>query len=262
MPLDELIGRARSGLVHLGDAWRRTLRSSGEVASGPAQGLRIEMGSDTASFLAGDYERPVLEAVSAMVRPGDVCYDVGANLGFLSLLMGRLAGDHGVVYAFEPVPANGAAIERNTRLNGLTNVRVVPLAVSHEDGSSELLLARHVGGAMLKSAGTPPDLAGRIMVATARLDTLAGSGKVRPPNFVKIDVEGAELGVLLGMGGILRRFGPKLLMEFDDQSERGCASKLSACRDFLETLGYRTEPLPHSYRHLGWFVRHFTATRD
>ncbi len=229
------------------------------VRAGAAQGLRIEMGPDTDRFLAGDYERPVQEALERIVRSGDVCYDIGANLGFFSLFLGRSVAGGGLVYAFEPVPRNASMIERNADLNGIENIRVMRMALSGEDGKGNLLLARHVGGAMLREAGTPPDLAGSMVVATARVDTLVDRQEIRPPNVVKIDVEGAEMAVLLGMERTLQRWAPRVVMEFDDPTEDGCESKLSGCRRFLQDLGYRVRVLPNSYADGSWFVRHFAA---
>lgn len=150
-------------------------------------------------------------------------------------------------------------IERNADLNGIENIRVMRMALSGEDGKADLLLARHVGGAMLQEAGTPPDPAGSMVVATARIDTLVDRQEIRPPNVVKIDVEGAEMAVLVGMERTLQKWSPRVVMEFDDPTEDGCESKLSDCRRFLQARGYRVRVLPNSYVDGGWFVRHIEA---
>jgi FkbM family methyltransferase len=191
-----------------------------------------------------------------------VCYDIGANVGFFSILLGRLAGPTGSVYAFEPVPRNAFAIERNARLNHLGNITVLKLALSCVDGRSELLLAHHIGGAMLKSAGAPPDLAGRLDVEIAALDSLTESGSIKPPNFVKIDVEGAEIDVLQGMKAILRRWAPTIMLELDDEHVTACSNKVARCQSFLSKFGYRTELLPEAYPDGRWFVRHILGTKD
>lgn len=196
------------------------------------------------------------------VHRGDVCYDIGANLGFFSLLLGRLAGPDGSVYAFEPVARNASNIERNARLNGLPNIEVLRIALCATDGHEELLLAHHVGGAVLKSAGAPPDFAGSVTVETARLDTLVNIRRLKPPNIVKIDVEGAEMDVLRGMEQVLRTCAPIVVVELDDETAAACEKKVSLCRTFLRDLGYRSELLPNAYPDRGWFVRHFIAKRE
>jgi len=227
--------------------------------SGPAAGLRFDAGSQTHRFVSGRYERPVQEVLASVVKAGDACCDVGANLGFFSLLMSRLAGPSGTVYAFEPVPKNAVTIEENVGLNGLTNVTVLRVALSCLDGEGELLLARHVGGAVLKSAGTPPDLAGSMRVEIVSLDTLVERRSIRPPAVVKIDVEGAEMEVLQGMKQVLREIAPVIILEFDDESANACERKMSSCCSYLQDAGYRTELLANSYPDGNWIVRHVLA---
>jgi FkbM family methyltransferase len=258
-PLTELFGAAKRSLVHFGTTSQRIIGAVAQIESGPGKGLRFDAGADTHRFASGQYERPVQEALAKAVRPGSVCYDIGANLGFFSVLLAHLAGPTGSIYAFEPLPANAAMIERNALLNRFRNVRVFKLALSRVDGQEELLVAHHVGGAVLKSAGAPPDLAGSLTVKTAALDTLVDREQVNPPNFVKIDVEGAELDVLYGMRKVLQNWHPTLIMELDDESAIACEKKVSLCQSFLSDLGYRTEFLTNSYPDGGWFVLHFLA---
>jgi len=249
-------------IAELGAACKRAWGRTAVIESGPGKGLRFDAGPNTQRFTAGKYERPVQEAIAALVKPGDVCYDIGANLGFFSILLGRFAGATGSVYAFEPVPQNASTIERNARLNRETNIEVLRIALSNHAGMSELLLADNVGGAVLKSAGIPPDIAGSLMVETASIDTFVESRRIKPPNFVKIDVESAELEVLQGMERVLRKWSPTLIIEVDDETAAGCEEKLSLYKSFLHDINYRTEPLPDSYAHIEWNVHHFLAVRN
>jgi len=249
-------------LTRLGATLRLAFGMVAVIGSGPGKGLRFDAGPHTRRFADGGYERPVQDALASVVRPADVCLDVGANLGFFTLLLSRLAGPRGAVFAFEPVPANAAAIESNARLNRLENIEILTLALSGVDGRDELLLARHIGGAVLRSAGTPPDHVGGMDVETASLDTLVERGRIRPPDVVKIDVEGAEMDVLRGMQRALRRWAPTLVLELDDETAAACESKVAACSSFLQALGYRTQLLPGSYPDGRWFVRHLLAQRD
>ena len=146
-------------------------------------------------------------------------------------------------------------------MNRMQNIKVSTLALSFNDGKGELLLARHVGGAVLKSAGVPPDLAGSITVDIASLDALVEHRRVEPPNVVKIDVEGAEMEVLRGMEQVLRKWAPAVIVELDDSTVTACETKASTCRAFLHELGYGTELLPGSYPDGPWFVRHILARR-
>src|SRR3990170_6739254 len=77
---------------------RRLLKRVPRINSGPGNGLRFDGGPATALFLYGEYERPVQEALLSLVCPGDVFYDIGANVGFFSVLAGKLVGPGGTVY--------------------------------------------------------------------------------------------------------------------------------------------------------------------
>jgi FkbM family methyltransferase len=259
--MTDLVSGAKRRLAQVAVACRRALAGVAEIASGPGKGLRFDAEHGTMEFASGRYERPVQDALASLVRPGAVCYDVGANLGFFSVLLGRLAGPSGLIYAFEPVPRNAAMIERNARLNRMRNIKVLSVALSRTDGRGELLLARHVGGAVLRGAGVPVDLAGHATVETCAIDTLVGSRKIEPPDVVKIDVEGAEMDVLRGMERVLRARAPVVVLELDDETEAACEEKIALCRSFLGSLGYRTAHLPHAYPDDRWFVRHLVALR-
>lgn len=262
MRLSDLIEHAKQRFIQMRGIYQRLSERPGLVESGPCQGLRIYAGPDTSRFTSGEYEQPVQQAIASLVHSGDVCYDIGANIGFFSLLLGRLVGASGMVYAFEPVPRNASTVERNARLNGMEHVSVLRLALSRDNGTAELLLAHHAGGAVLKSAGTPPDLAGSLMVQTASVDTLVEQQRIKPPNVIKIDVEGAELDALQGMQEVLRKWGPVVILELDDESTAGCEAKVSLCQAFLHNLGYRADPLPNAYPDEKWFVRHLIARRS
>lgn len=261
MLVSDLVATAKQNLAQIGAACKRAFRRVAEIESGPGKGLRFDAGPRSGDFASGGYERPVQEALASLVKPGAVCYDVGANLGFFSVLLGRLAGPTGSIYAFEPVAGNAAMIERNASLNRLGNIRVLRIALSRADGRGELLLARHPGGAVLRGAGIPPDPAGRVAVETCAIDTLVDSRKIEPPDVVKIDVEGAEMDVLQGMVKVLRAQAPIVILELDDETETACEKKVSLCRSFLGDLDYRMARLPNAYPDGRWFVRHLVAVR-
>ena len=132
--------------------------------------------------------------------------------------------------------------------------------MSHSDGACELQLARHAGGAVLKGAGVPSDPAGSLAVRTSRLDSIIVDLQLRPPDFVKIDVEGAELDVLRGMVKVLQDHRPSLIVELDDEIESACNQKLTACQDYMREFGYEFRELPNAYPDIRWHVRHFLAT--
>jgi FkbM family methyltransferase len=238
---------------------RRFLGLAPRIEAGPARGMKFACGKGDPACTTGEYERPVQEVLCQLLKEGDVFYDVGANVGFFTLLAARKVGSGGFVYAFEPVPSNAEQIQRNAVLNGCENICVVNVAVSDTVGRGELFLARHAGGSTLAECGAPPDLIGTVEVETISIDSHVKREMVRMPNVVKIDVEGAELSVLQGMREVLRTARPVLLIEFDDEVETTCEQKLARSRQFLTEFGYECDVLDNWYAEQEWCVRHILA---
>lgn len=229
------------------------------IAEGKAAGLRLATLNGDPKFARGTYEGPVQEEIISNLGFGDVFYDIGANVGFFSLLAARCVGPQGCVYSFEPVPRNAAAIARSAKLNGLDKIDVIAKAVGASEGDAELLLARHIGGAALSTAGAPPDLRGRIVVDVVTLDGVIAQRDFRPPTLVKIDVEGAEMDVLLGMKGTLAAHRPKVIYEIDDANRDGIEHKAREIAAFMTASDYMLTHLPPSYANDVWQVEHILA---
>lgn len=233
--------------------------STHSIAAGEAAGLKLVARGADPSFACGTYERPMQAAVSSNLSFGDVFCDIGANIGFFSLIAARKVGPQGCVYAFEPVPANASAIVRSARVNHFHNVTVFAEAIGGATGRAELLLARHIGGAMLASAGAPPDMRGRIEVDVVTLDEAIVRRGLRPPSLIKIDVEGAEIDALRGMAEILRVHRPTVIYEIDDATRDRLNRKARAIEALLTAAGYSLSPLPKSYPGEEWHVEHVLA---
>jgi FkbM family methyltransferase len=202
---------------------------SGEatVKHGAGAGLRLEASGAKAAFTVGTDEAAVQEELVRVLRPGAVVYDVGANVGFMTLIAARLVGPDGHVYAFEPIPDNARAIERNAALNGLGNVTVLELALSDRAGEAVLRVPTANQGAHLATVGESVGEEDDLNVRTAALDEVDG---LRPPDLVKLDVEGAEVLVLEGMRRCLAEHRPALVCEL--HGTRAAIEKL------LPELGY------------------------
>jgi FkbM family methyltransferase len=205
------------------------------VLRGRMAGVRINLGGSFVRYLTGDAEPEVQEALAELLKPGQTVYDVGANIGFFTILCSRLVGPSGRVYAFEPIPRNLATLKRNIALNGLTNVVVVEMALSSSSGTAEMFVSPwsafhslNVEGAS-KQDNHGPD-AGEIVVQTVTLDEFVRDDGVHAPDLVKIDVEGAELIVLAGMRETLRTLKPLVLCELHDTN--------AAYAEFVESIGY------------------------
>ena len=193
-------------------------RMSLPVLSGPARGVRLEVGPSSPRWLSGRIEAAVQREYAALVGPGAVVYDVGANIGFYTLLAARLAGPPGRVVAYEPNPVNAAVLRRNARSAPAVLVREA--AVAAGTGPRGLQTS-----ASLTSRLT--DDPGALRVACTTIDAEVAAG-VPAPNVVKIDVEGAETDVLAGMQATLAQHRPVLLIELHGRNAEVAAALAAA----------------------------------
>jgi FkbM family methyltransferase len=160
------------------------------------------------------------------VRPGDVVYDIGANVGVFSLIAGSLLAGEGLVVAFEPAFSNYARLCENVALNGLpTPILPVPLPLSSTTGVQSFVYrsldagqSRHRITADEPSAKEHRRKRHTQPMLTTTLDTLVHTFALRPPNLVKLDVDGAEGHVLAGAGETLQGDACRsILVEIDDE---------------------------------------------
>jgi FkbM family methyltransferase len=200
-------------------ALRRVETGTLRVPVGRAQGLRFEMRHlrvDHAHFGAiahGLLEMSVQEAMARHLGRGGVLYDVGANVGFFSLLGARLVGEPGHVYAFEPAPENARAIADNAAMNAFANVTVLERAAFSRTGTGQLQLVDDRSWSKLEGYGAHPGTERVVDVELVAIDDLLAAGELLPPTLVKIDVEGAELEVLAGMCATIARHRPAIICE-------------------------------------------------
>lgn len=225
-----LIGRASESLRHVDVT----------IAHGAGAGLRFNAGGANPGYALGTSEPIVQETLARVLNPGAVFYDIGANVGFYSVLAARLVGPEGRVVAYEPLPENVRALERNIELNQFENVTVRPCAVSANDGRGSLQLAPEQTWARLESAGERADALGSVEVTLVAIDSELAGG-LPAPDVVKLDVEGAEVDVLDGMAETIRSARPIVLAEMHGRN-RQVGERLRAAGYRLETLD-ADEPL-------------------
>ncbi len=201
---------------------------------GPLRGMVFKVrDAAEAQYVAADYEPRTCEAIRRAVRPGMVCADVGANIGYTALVLARACGPDGRVVAFEALPANVAQLRENVRINGLDGrVRVEAAAVS--DGSAPLALL-HEGDSGFESSLLPrPGRRGGVVVPCVALDAYFRDADRL--DFVKMDVEGGETAALAGMRDVLARLRPVCLVELHRDAAPAAARELRAA-------GYRLADL-------------------
>jgi FkbM family methyltransferase len=199
-----------------------------------ASGYRICVSPDEhLAYLLGTAESHLQTAIRKYVAAGDTVYDIGANLGYVSLSLAKRVGTSGCVIAFEPVPRNIELFRQNIELNGLRNIRLIEVAASDKEGEAVIRLAENLATASMVWHRNNP-AATEFSVKTVAVDDLVAAGDLAYPSFVKIDVEGAEGSVLLGMRRTLATSKPVLFVECSDAGRE-------TSWNLLQGLGYRCQ---------------------
>jgi FkbM family methyltransferase len=192
------------------------------VRGGGLDGIMLELDpSHEKAFWSGTHEVSIQQLLLGEVRAEMVCWDVGAHIGFFSLMLARRAR---LVVAVEAHPVNAARLRRNVELNDLP-VQVVEAAVWSVPGTVSLQVAPMSG--MHAVVGAHGE--GTIDVPAVTLDQLAVDNP--PPDLVKIDVEGAEVAVLEGATSALRHTSFVLCETHGREARRGAHAR-------LEQLGF------------------------
>jgi len=157
--------------------------------------------------MVGDrYEVGTTQWLHGCLKPGDVFVDIGAHVGYYTLLAARLVGPTGKVYAFEPEPYNHALLCRNIELNGYRNITVIRKAVSNRAGTSVLFLSGLDNGFHSLRKQSPSQYKrGSMIVETTTLDAFLDEAGCSRVDLVKMDIEGWELIALEGMRELLSR---------------------------------------------------------
>lgn len=214
---------------------KRMRRQDGTIQHGIGCGLRFNPGGANAGYLLGTSEPQMQEALHQIIRPGMTFFDIGANVGFLSVLAAKLVGPTGRVVAFEPLSDNALQVEHNAKLNGFTHVLVRQEALGNQDGEAAFRVTANATMGKLAYVRSVDQGTAVIPVPIRRLDTLYASGELPRPDLLKMDVESAEVDVLRGGIETLRAVRPLLLIELHDTN--------AGVADFLSGLAYQVQVL-------------------
>lgn len=240
-------GSTLRGLAYLVNRW--VLRRPFLLAEVPELGLRFKVRTPDVNgrhlYKYGRYEPELSAFLRAHLdlRDGDVVVDIGANLGWYSLLAERQARGAVDVFAFEPDPDNFALLTANLALNGARRVTAVQQALSAEAGTVRLHRYRDTN--LGRHSVLPINDGETVEVPAGRLDDFWASRGLgdRVPRFIKIDVEGYELVALRGARAVLERC-PLLLAEYSPTYMRAGGIDPAELVAYLAGLGLR----PHALR--------------
>ena len=183
------------------------------ITGGPAKGLvfPVQMPQDKLMWI-GTWELEFAKALADNVLPGWVCYDIGGYKGYYAGIMALKGAKQ--VYVFEPMPANAEKIKKLLELNKNLPIKLKSLAVSDKAGEAIFNIMAEETMGKLESSFFQQTEKGetKVTVTTASLDGLIREG-LPEPDFIKIDVEGAEEFVLRGAENLLQKKKPLLMIE-------------------------------------------------
>ena len=189
-------------------------------------------------------DEPELGVVPALVRDGDVVFDIGANFGLFTRFLSEAVGSSGRVFSFEPTPDMFAVLSHSTRQLGMSNVSCCNLALSDHPGRATMSIPiRGDGSRNHYEASLEPgvaDQSGEVESFTTEVVTLDGfveSRAIERVDFIKCDVEGHEIAVLRGARKLIARDRPTILLEVNEPlHEPGHGRDV---KEFIEGIGYR-----------------------
>lgn len=240
-----MLGRCLFGFCDSFPAVKSTFRPWGLRTTGEDFGHRVgriqfpdgrsfKLASISQNYLSfelfwrgGGYYEPITRLlVQDLVQPADTFVDIGANIGFYSLVVGSSCPGARVI-AFEPNPTNFRLLTQNVRANALRNVHCEPSAISDVDATATLYLAGSQMSASLQR-GFDGNVTGALDVPTTTLDTYLAQHPVNGRLVLKVDVEGHEEALFRGMPQTLGRLKPDIITEVTFNYSRDTSQRLAS----------------------------------
>jgi FkbM family methyltransferase len=209
-----------------------------------------DMGIAAAALADGSYEQCETNLIKSIVQEGMICADLGAHVGYYTLLMAGRVGAGGKIFAFEPDPNNYALLLKNIEANGFKNVAPVQKAVSGKSGIARLFLSPDNGRS--RAIWDPHKQWQSVAVDVVSLDDFFQNQDY--PKVIKMDVEGTEMEAILGMSGLIKKSGNLTIIV--EVHPKGIIQAGSSPAQFVQTLleyGFRLSVLeePTTVKPLG-----------
>lgn len=183
--------------------------------------------------MKGEFDPAVFEPLRPVLKRGDIFLDVGANVGFYSILALDLVGAEGAIHAFEIDPRPIRCLRKTIRTGGIKNLFLHEVAVSDHDGAGHLVARTESGASSLVGEGTGP------IVTMTTLDAWRARNPAGRVRAIKLDIEGGELLALRGATEFLRREHPLIVCEIIKQFTDHAGTDQSSVFRLLESLGYK-----------------------
>ena len=207
--------------------------------------LRIYPGNEVfrSIFVRGIYDPNMVVVLDALLPSKGVLIDIGANMGYCSLLMSRTVGEDGKVFAIEPSERDFLRLVDNVNLNKLNNVNVYRLAISDISGEVEISIASEERSS-LNTLGTEFSNRGIEKIRTEKveattLDRFVEQEEIDKIDVIKMDIEGSEFKALLGAKDSIEMFRPTLILGINKNSLKANGSSTEDIEKILRDFRYK-----------------------
>lgn len=193
--------------------------------SGRGKGLKYKLDLSSGNedgYYTGKYDCKILDHLNTLIKPGMVVWEFGVFVGYYTTIFSRWCGPNGKVVAFEPNPDNRARASENARLNGHTNTTFCPFAIGGPLGTIDFIINSNTNshipgvfvGATMEEYTSRVERKEKILrVECYSPDQLLERTEIPKPDFIKIDIEGAELYAMQYMENICKTVRPLICLE-------------------------------------------------
>jgi FkbM family methyltransferase len=195
----------------------------------------------TAPMYFGSYAVPIVETMKRVLRRGDVFFDVGANIGYLSAIAAGLVGPQGQVHCFEPVPEYFERVQRLAELNPDYTILPNACGAGEVPGSCKIYVTREPGqNTMVSNYKAGPEIVSTLDVPVIRLDSYIEQHGIERVKMIKIDAEGFELPILKGLETFFKRSRcrPEVICEIAPRAYPLIGRTISELEEYMSEYGY------------------------
>jgi FkbM family methyltransferase len=186
----------------------------------------------------GTYEDEINKLIKISLKPGDVALDIGANIGLQSIRMSKSVGENGQVYAFEPLAHLREKFSNNAKLNKASNIKLFPFALSNIESEADFTINKTNWNQGTFSIGNNHSGSEIQHVFIKVADEIPDIKTLERLDLIKIDVEGFEYQVLLGLKQTLERHKPRIIFEYDSNYWQENGQNINDCFNLLNALSY------------------------
>jgi FkbM family methyltransferase len=206
-----------------------------KILQGNLKGCKWGLNVSTFECLTGNYEPETETVFIKHINKNNIVYDIGANVGYFTLLASNLIGKNGKVYSFEPLKKNIAILSKHIKLNSALNVTIYDFAISDINKQITFTDSENTSANTYIHSSSMFKLSPTTQVQARSLDDLIYNNKLLPPDFIKIDIEGAEFDALKGAEKLIKKYQPIIYISTHENHLKGVEE---SCKNFLSNLNY------------------------